>query len=90
MPRPHKCRYLSHQVEIKYFKPSGVTIRDLEIVNLQRDEIEAIKLKDFDGLSQKECADRMEISQPTFHRILHNARKKISDAIINGKAIELE
>lgn len=90
MPRPRKCRYLSHEAEIKYFKPAGVGVRDLEIVNLQKDEIEAIKLKDFEGLSQEECAERMEISQPTFHRILLNARKKISDAIINGKAIELE
>ncbi|MCK9626760.1 MAG: DUF134 domain-containing protein [Bacteroidales bacterium] len=90
MPRPLKCRYLSHEAKIKYFKPAGVGVRDLEIVILQKDEIEALRLKDFEGLSQDECAEKMNVSQPTFHRILLNARKKLSDAIVNGKAIELE
>jgi predicted DNA-binding protein (UPF0251 family) len=90
MPRPRKCRYLSHEAKIKYFKPAGVGVRDLEIVILQKDEIEALRLKDFEGLSQDECAEKMNVSQPTFHRILLNARKKLSDAIVNGKAIELE
>ena len=90
MPRPRKCRYLSHETEIKYFKPAGVGVRNLEIITLEKDEVEALKLKDLEGLNQEECAERMEISQPTFHRTLLNARKKLSDAIVNGKAIELD
>jgi uncharacterized protein len=90
MPRPRKCRYLSHEAKIKYFKPAGVGVRNLEIITLERDEIEALKLKDLEGLNQEDCAKIMEISQPTFHRTLINARKKLSDAIVNGKAIELD
>lgn len=90
MSRPKKCRYLSHEVDVKYFKPAGVGVRNLEIVMLHKDEIEALRLNDYEGLSQNECAERMNISQPTFHRILLRARKKVSDAITNGKAIELE
>jgi len=58
----------------------------LEDVNLNPDEFEAIRLID----SQEQAARRMQISQPTLSRILKSARKKISDAIINGKAIKIE
>ncbi len=54
------------------------------------DEYEAVKLKDLEGLEQGECVKKMNISQPTFHRLVVSARKKISDAIINGKAIKVE
>ena len=53
------------------------------------EELEAIRLKDLQGLSQEEAADKMDISQPTFHRTLVSARKKISDALVNGKAIKV-
>ena len=63
---------------------------ELEEISLKPDECEALRLKDFEGLEQNKCAGKMKISQPTFHRILLSARKKISDAIINGKAIGIE
>ena len=63
---------------------------NLKEVVLAMDEYEAVKLKDLEGLEQGECAKRMNISQPTFHRLVVSARKKISDAIINGKAIKVE
>ena len=62
----------------------------LEEVILQVDEFEAVRLKDLEGLEQEECAKKMNISQPTFHRLVLSARKKISDAIVNGKAIKIE
>ena len=54
------------------------------------DEYEAVRLKDLEGLEQEDCAKKMNISQPTFHRLVLSARKKIADAIINGKAIRIE
>ena len=54
------------------------------------DEFEALRLKDLEGLEQETAAGRMAVSQPTFHRILSSARKKIADAIVNGKAIRIE
>lgn len=53
-------------------------------------EVEAIRLKDFLEFEQKECAKKMNISQPTFHRLISSARKKIADAIVNGKAIKIQ
>jgi Zn finger protein HypA/HybF involved in hydrogenase expression len=52
--------------------------------------LEAIRLKDLEGLEQSECADRMQVSRPTFQRILLSAREKIADSLINGKKIHIE
>jgi uncharacterized protein len=76
--------------KVLYFKPAGVSLRILEEISLRADELEAIKLKDFDGLDQEQSANKMQISQPTFHRTLLSARKKISDALVNGKSIRIE
>ena len=62
---------------------------DLEESVLTVDEFEAVRLKDLDGLEQEEAAKNMNISQPTFHRLILSARKKIADAIVNGKAIKI-
>jgi len=72
------------------FKPCGIPARNLEFETLSKDEIEAIRLADFEGLYQEDAAKEMEVSRPTFSRILSSARKKIANALINGKAIEIE
>ncbi len=54
------------------------------------DEFEAIRLKDFEGLDQEPAAKKMNISQPTFNRLLKSARKNIADALVNGKAIRIQ
>jgi predicted DNA-binding protein (UPF0251 family) len=71
------------------FKPCGVPVHDLETVSLSKDELEAVRLADLEGLYQEDAANKMEVSRPTFGRILNSARNKIADAIINGKTIEL-
>jgi predicted DNA-binding protein (UPF0251 family) len=90
MGRPHICRKIKSNPNFTYFKPKGSPLSQLEEVILQVDEFEAIRLKDLERLEQEECAKKMNISQPTFHRLVVSARKKISDAIINGKAIKVE
>jgi predicted DNA-binding protein (UPF0251 family) len=62
----------------------------LESICLSMDEFEAIRLKDLEGLEQTAAADSMRISQPTFHRVIEAARKKVADALVNGKAIRIE
>ena len=54
------------------------------------EETEAIRLKDIEDLDQAACAERMNVSRPTVQRILESARKKIADALLNGKAIKIE
>ena len=90
MSRPVKWRRVALIPQISYFKPAGIPLRALEDVGLTVEEVEAIRLKDVEGLQQEECAQRMRISRPTFHRVLGSARRKIADALINGKAIRIE
>jgi len=90
MPRPRRCRRVRFEPNTTYFKPAGIPVRELEEVILTVDEFEAIRLKDLEGLEQEEAAKKMNISQPTFFRLLDSARKKIADAIVNGKAIKIE
>jgi len=90
MVRPRLCRRVRFNPDITYFKPRGIPLRELEEVILLVDEYEAVRLKDLEGLEQEKCAKKMNISQPTFHRLVLSARKKIADAIINGKAIKIE
>lgn len=75
---------------VTYFKPAGIPMRFLEEVQLTLEETEAIRLKDIESLDQAGCAGRMNISRPTAQRIIESARKKIADALLNGKAIRIE
>jgi predicted DNA-binding protein (UPF0251 family) len=90
MPRPIKWRCVGFMPQVTYFKPAGIPLRALEEVCLTVEEAEAIRLRDLEGLEQEECAERMRISRPTFHRVLESARKKLADALISGKAIRVE
>ena len=89
MPRPTKMRRVDFFPEVSYFKPAGIPMRILEEVALSVEEAEAIRLKDLEGLEQEECAERMHISRPTFHRVLGAARQKVADALLNGRAIRI-
>ncbi len=83
-------RRIGFEPSIVYFKPAGVPIARLKEVVLAFEELEAVRLKDLLQMEQREAAERMNISQPTFHRLLLEARKKVADAIVNGKAIRIE
>ena len=89
MPRPRMSRMVCWQPDFTYFKPAGVGMRALEEAVLQVDELEAIRLKDLEELEQEKAASKMGISQPTFHRVLLDARKKVADALVNGKIIRV-
>lgn len=90
MPRPRRFRRVWFEPNVTYFKPAGTRLIDLEDSILTVDEFEALRLKDFLSLEQEKAAKKMNISQPTFHRLLLTARKKIADAIVNGKAIKIQ
>ena len=90
MGRMPKWRCVASIPEVTYFKPAGIPYRTLEEVSLSVEEAEAIRLKDLEALEQEEGARRMNISRPTFHRVLTAARRKLADALLNGKAIRIE
>lgn len=54
------------------------------------DELESVRLADYEGLYHEDAAVKMGISRATFGRILNNARRKVADAIVNGKALKIE
>ena len=83
-------RCVAQLPNVGFFKPVGIPANALEGVRLSLEELESIRLKDLEGLEQEECAQQMRVSRPTFHRVLEAARKKLADALINGKAIQIE
>lgn len=90
MSRPRLNRRIRGKPNSNYFKPAGIPLKELTEISLEMQEFEALRLIDFQKISQEEASKKMEISQPTFSRILKSAREKISEAIITGKAIKIE
>lgn len=88
MARPRKCRKTFREPNTQCFKPKNS--RNSRPILIGLDEFEAIRLKNYNKLSQKESAEKMNISQPTFHRILASAHFKIAKALIEGKGILIE
>jgi len=90
MPRNKIPRTVLSKPKAILYKPQGVCLSKLKIIKIANDEFEAMKLHDFDDLPQIEAAKSMNISQPTFGRILNQAYKKISKGIFEGKAIMIQ
>lgn len=90
MARPTKWRRIENLPATPYFTPSEKKLAELPENILKLEELEAVRLKDLEGLEQGECADKMEVSRPTFQRILLSAREKIADSLVNGKMIHIE
>jgi predicted DNA-binding protein (UPF0251 family)/predicted Fe-Mo cluster-binding NifX family protein len=88
--RPKSSRRVGCQPGITYFKPRGVPLSGLTEVVLAVDEFEALRLADYEGLYHEEAAVRMNVSRPTFGRMLSLAREKVADAIVNGKALRIQ
>lgn len=89
MPRPIKWRKVENIPEYRYFIPTNVEDEELEENILKIEELEAVRLRDLEGLEQEECANKMEVSRQTFQRIYNEAKAKIADSLIYGKAIRV-
>ena len=59
------------------------------MIELTAEEAEALRLRNMKDLDQEEAAQKMNTSQSTFQRILSSAYKKITEALIEGKAIKI-
>ncbi|HVO73844.1 MAG TPA: DUF134 domain-containing protein [Ignavibacteriaceae bacterium] len=89
MPRPRKYRRVCCNPCSYYFKPRGIPLYELEEILLEPDELESLRLADLMAYSHEKAAKEMKISRATFGRILENARRKVIDGILNGKAIRI-
>ncbi|MGC7870024.1 DUF134 domain-containing protein [Desulfosporosinus sp. SYSU MS00001] len=93
MPRPVKWRRVEYIPENKFFAPCPKgkcsCLEGIEEVQLKIEELEAMRLKDLEGLSQEECAARMQISRQTFQNIIDEARRKVVRALMEDRAIKI-
>lgn len=89
MPRTKRERTIGFMPGVTFYKPAGIPLRQIEDIILELDELEAMRLADYMSLYQEEAATKMNVSRPTFGRILESAHKKIATAIIEGKAIRI-
>jgi predicted DNA-binding protein (UPF0251 family) len=85
--RPTHCRCVRDLPKVTCFKPDGIPHKELKSVLLTVDELEAIRLADKEGLYQAEAAVQMNVSRPTFGRILESAHKKVAEALVEGKQL---
>jgi uncharacterized protein len=90
MPRPKNNRIVHEPPIFTDFKPVGLKGVSLEQVLLNLDEFEAFRLADHVGFSHEESAEEMEISRPTFTRLIEKARNKVAKFIIEGKVLNID
>ncbi len=89
MPRPIKWRRVEFIPKSTYFVPIDKPRCETKETVLKIEELEAMRLKDVEGLNQEECAKKMNVSRQTFQNIIDSARKKIATALIEGNAISI-
>ena len=90
MPRPRKWRKVCCLPDSNLFGPLNVTNVNGEIIIMNVEEYEAIRLIDLEGFTQEESAEQMKIARTTVQRIYNDARKKLAKSIVNGKIIRIE
>ena len=88
MPRPKKPRFVSAYPAIAAFVPRGMRVAGEVFMSVE--ELEAIRLSDFEHLDQEKAADMMEVSRHTYGRILANARRIVAEALVTAKALKIE
>ncbi len=84
-----KKRYARRLENHKTYKPQGIPTSNLNVIIVNLDEFEAMRLCDFEGLSQVEAASDMHVSRATIQRLLLSGRKKVVDAILSNNVLEI-
>lgn len=90
MPRPKKYRCIKCKPDATYFKPRGIPLTELEEISITMDELEAMRLADYEELYHEDAAKKMKISRQTFGRILQEAHRKVAECLLKGKALKIE
>jgi predicted DNA-binding protein (UPF0251 family) len=90
MARPRKCRRISLNPLVRFYKPQGIPVRQLDVIPLKEEELEALSLIDIQGMDHESAAAQMHVSRPTFSRILADAHKAVALALVSGAALKIE
>jgi predicted DNA-binding protein (UPF0251 family) len=89
VPRHKKRRCCRGHHGEKIFKPVATPLHRLKRLELQEDQLEAIRLCDLEGLSQEEAGERMGISRGTVQRLLASGRKALVEFVTEGTSLEV-
>lgn len=90
MPRPKGKRLVHSMPCCCHFAPADIQTARSELITLNLDEFEAIRLSDIETMYQAQAAEKMEVSRPTFTRLLESAHRKIAQAIVHGQELKIE
>lgn len=90
MPRPRKCRKVCCLPQRDIYGPLNVPVDENYLITMTVDEYETIRLIDLEGFTQEECANQMSIARTTVQGVYNNARKKLAESLVNGKALRIE
>lgn len=90
MPRPQFKRIVNEPPLYSHFKPAGLKSQGSKQIVLTLDEYEAFRLADHLSHSHATAAKEMDISRPTFSRLIAKARKKIADFLILGGVLTID
>ena len=88
MPRPKKCRKVCKLPPVNNFIADGGEENDYVVLTV--DEYECLRLVDYQGFSQEECAEYMQISRATAQLMCDSAHKKLASALVNGQGIKID
>lgn len=88
MARPTRCRRICAEPMCRGFVPQSAP--ETGTVILTVDEYEVIRLVDYEKRTHEQCAAQMGISRTTVTEIYENARFKLSDSLVNGKALVID
>ena len=89
MPRPRKCRTICHFPTHLSFAPVDGQANYPAVI-LTVDELEAIRLIDKEGFSQEQCGAFMNVARATVQQMYTDARRKIADALVEGRPLRIE
>jgi len=87
MPRPKKPRFVSDYPAIAAFVPQGTPVTGEVMLTVE--ELEAIRLSDFECLDQETAANLMHVSRQTYGRILTRARGLVGESLVTGKTLKI-
>lgn len=89
-PWSKKCRFIEKEYNGYIFKPKSIPMSRLASISIGHDEMEALRLVDYEHMRQADAAEKMGISPATIQRIVESAREKLVKALIQGHAIVIQ
>ncbi|MBN1952495.1 MAG: DUF134 domain-containing protein [Bacteroidales bacterium] len=90
MARPRQTSIVQIPPRVKGFIPFAYYGKVREPIKLNLEEYEAIRLLDYEDLSQTQAAEFMDISRPTLTRIYDRARKKMALVLTEAHQLLIE